>query len=156
LTETPIQPVFREATDADLPQLVAMLADDDLGAQREDASPPLNPAYTAVFEHIDIDPNNALIVAELDREIVGMMQLTFIPYLTHIGSWRCLVEGVRIHARHRDKGLGSKLLQWAIEAARQKQCRIVQLTSDKQRPQALHFYESLGFKATHEGFKLKL
>ena len=149
-------PLFRPAAEQDLPRLVAMLANDELGAQREDNSEPLNPGYGAAFAAIDRDPNNALIVAEIEHNIVGMLQLTFIPYLTHIGSWRCLIEGVRIHADYRGQGLGTTLLEWAIEAARQRRCQIVQLTSDKQRPDALRFYESLGFKATHEGYKLKL
>ena len=147
---------FRHAVALDLPHLVAMLADDELGAQREDSSQPLNSSYRAAFDAIDRDPNNALIVAEVDQSIVGMLQLTFIPYLTHIGSWRCLIEGVRIHPDYRGKGLGTTFIEWSIDAARKRQCQIVQLTSDKQRPEALRFYESLGFKATHEGFKLKL
>ena len=133
-----------------------MLADDELGAQREDSSQPLNSSYRSAFDAIDRDPNNALIVAEIDASIVGMLQLTFIPYLTHIGSWRCLIEGVRVHPEYRGQGLGTALIEWAIEAARKRQCRILQLTSDKQRPDALRFYEALGFEATHEGFKLRL
>ncbi len=149
-------PQFRAATAADLPVLVAMLVDDALGAKREDDSQPLNPAYLNAFEEIDRDPNNALMVIEIDGNIAGMLQLTFIPYLTHIGAWRCLVEGVRIHPDYRDRGLGRLFFEWAIDAARNRGCRIIQLTSDKQRPDALRFYESLGFSATHEGFKLKL
>jgi GNAT superfamily N-acetyltransferase len=85
-----------------------------------------------------------------------MMQLTFIPYLTHTGSRRCLIEGVRIAKNYQGKGLGTEFLGWAIRRATEKDCKIVQLTSDKQRPDALRFYESLGFQATHEGFKLNL
>ena len=85
-----------------------------------------------------------------------MLQLTFIPYLTYIGSWRCLIEGVRIHSDHRGRRLGRQFFEWAIARAKTRRCRIVQLTSDKERSSALRFYESPGFKATHEGFKLKL
>lgn len=148
---------FREAVKEDISTLVDMLADDELGATREDSSNPLNPRYLAAFAAIEYDPNNLLIIAESESEIVGMLQLTFIPYLTHIGSWRCLIEGVRIDATHRGKGIGRQLLQWAIDKAQEKEaCTLVQLTSDKQRTDALRFYESLGFAATHEGFKLKL
>lgn len=87
---------------------------------------------------------------------VGMLQLTFIPYLTHIGSWRCLIEGVRIHAAHRNKGLRKILIEWAIERAVLRQCQIFQLTSDQLRPEAIRFYESLGFHTTHEGLKLEI
>jgi ribosomal protein S18 acetylase RimI-like enzyme len=156
MTADSCSPTFRHAITRDLPQLVAMLADDDLGAQREDSSQPLNSNYRTAFDAIDRDPNNILVVAEVEQSIIGMLQLTFIPYLTHIGSWRCLIEGVRIHPDYRGKGLGRTLIEWSIDAARKRQCQIVQLTSDKQRPEALRFYESLGFNATHEGFKLKL
>ena len=152
--------VFREATEADLEALVYLLADDKLGKQREDASTPLNEAYLHSFKQITIDPNNELIVVEDNDHanpiIVGMLQLTFIPYLTHTGSWRCLIEGVRIHKDHQGKGLGTEFLEWAINRAKEKKCHIVQLTSDKKRPDAIRFYEKLGFIASHEGFKLKL
>jgi GNAT superfamily N-acetyltransferase len=151
-----IRPHFRPAAATDLPALVAMLADDALGAEREDASQPLNPSYLKAFEEIDSDPNNALVVCEVDGEIAGMLQMTFIPCLTHIGSWRCQLEGVRVHPDHRGRGLGRLFFEWAIDSARRRQCRIVQLTSDKQRPDALRFYESLAFSATHQGFKLRL
>jgi GNAT superfamily N-acetyltransferase len=151
-----MQLVFRKALLTDIPGLVSMLSDDELGALREDGSRPLNQKYLQAFAEIESDANNELTVVESDGEVVGMLQLTFIPYLTYIGSWRCLIEGVRIHSDHRGQGLGAKFLQWAIERARERDCRIVQLTSDKKRPSALRFYESLGFKATHEGFKLRL
>lgn len=147
---------FREANKSDVSKLVRLLADDDLGATREHVSEPLNQSYIDAFHSIDQDPNNELTVVEYGDEIAGMLQLTFIPYLTHIGSWRCQIEGVRIARNYRGKGFGSKFINWAINRATEKGCSIVQLTSDKQRPEALRFYESLGFEATHEGFKLKL
>lgn len=147
---------FRHATRTDIPDLVTLLADDDLGATREDTSIPLNQHYIDSFDHIDKDPNNELTVVESNGELVGMLQLTFIPYLTHTGSWRCLIEGVRISSTYRGQGIGSQFINWAIERAVEKKCSIVQLTSDKKRPGALSFYQSLGFQATHEGFKLKI
>jgi len=147
---------FREALKTDLPRLVKMLADDQLGSTREDMSQPLNSAYLSMFDQIAKDQNNELIVAEINNEIVGMLQITFIPYLTYIGSWRCLIEGVRVHKLHRGKSIGTKLINWAIDRAKEKGCAIVQLTSDKKRSDALRFYEGLGFVASHEGLKLKL
>jgi GNAT superfamily N-acetyltransferase len=147
---------FRQATERDISNLVFLLADDDLGAKREDISMPLNQSYIDAFQSIGQDPNNELTVVECDGDLVGMLQLTFIPYLTHTGSWRCLIEGVRIAKNYRGQGLGGKFISWAINRAAEKKCSIVQLTSDKQRPEALRFYESLGFQATHEGFKLIL
>ncbi|MDH3633008.1 MAG: GNAT family N-acetyltransferase [Gammaproteobacteria bacterium] len=147
---------FREAIESDITTLVALLADDELGAKREDLSVPLNHRYLDAFQSIDKDANNELTVVESNGDLVGMLQLTFIPYLTHTGSWRCLIEGVRIAKTHRGKAVGAKFINWAINRARQRSCSIVQLTSDKQRPDALRFYESLGFEATHEGFKLRI
>lgn len=141
---------FREAIKNDVPVLVQLLADDELGASREDASTPLNNDYFSAFDQINADPNNELIIVEVEGIIAGMLQLTFIPYLTHIGSWRCLIEGVRVNSKYRGNGLGSDFINWAIERARQRHCKTVQLTSDKQRPDALRFYEKLGFKASHD------
>ncbi len=148
--------ICRQAEEKDLNQLVVMLSDDALGAEREDTSRPLNPKYIRAFEQIARDPNNEVIVIEHSGQPVGMMQLTFIPSLTHVGSWRCQIEGVRIRSDYRGQGLGKRMLAWAIARARERGCRLAQLTSDKQRPDALRFYEKMGFEATHEGFKRKL
>ncbi|MEM1205166.1 MAG: GNAT family N-acetyltransferase [Acidobacteriota bacterium] len=133
-----------------------MLADDPLGVTRERVSEPVDSRYVEAFRSIDGDPNQELTVALSEGVPVGMLQLTFIPYLTHTGSWRCQVEGVRIARGVRGLGLGSVLLRWAIDRAKARGARLVQLTSDKSRPDALRFYGSLGFKATHEGFKFRL
>jgi len=147
---------FRKAEEIDLPMLVQLLSDDELGATREDHSKPLNPRYLEAFRSIDNDYNNQLTVVESRGQLVGMLQLTFIQYLTHVGARRCLIEGVRIARDFRGMGLGSTLIKWAIEQARIEGCSLIQLTSDKQRTDALRFYEALSFKATHEGFKLRL
>lgn len=148
--------LFRAATRDDLPALVAMLADDALGAKRERNTSPLPDSYHDAFAAIEADPNNELSVAIHAGEVVGMLQITFIPYLTYQGGWRALVEGVRIHGEHRGKGLGRQMFEWAIRRARERSCHVVQLTTDKSRPEALRFYEVLGFKASHEGMKLHL
>ena len=147
---------YRQATETDIPVLIQMLSDDSLGKLREDHRMPVNPCYQTAMRHIQNDVNNELTVVESGGEIVGMLQLTFIPYLTYKGSWRCLIEGVRIKREFRGRGLGTQFFEWAIERAKQRQCHIVQLTSDKQRVDAIRFYENLGFIASHEGFKLKL
>ncbi|WP_114785268.1 GNAT family N-acetyltransferase [Vibrio tetraodonis] len=147
---------YRSANLDDLASLVFLLADDELGSQREDASMPLNESYTSAFNAISADPNNQLLVVESQGALIGMMQMTYIPYLTHIGSWRCLIEGVRIDKAFRGQGLGEIMFEYAIYQAKVRGCSVIQLTSDKLRPDALRFYEKLGFKATHEGFKLLL
>ncbi|MDM0043414.1 GNAT family N-acetyltransferase [Variovorax dokdonensis] len=134
-----------------------MLADDPLGAQRERLADPLPPSYLQAFEAIERDPNNELVVAEDDAGgVVGVLQLTCTPYITHQGGWRATIEGVRVHKSCRSSGVGRQLFEWAIGRARERGCHLVQLTTDKQRPDALRFYEQLGFVASHEGMKLKL
>jgi ribosomal protein S18 acetylase RimI-like enzyme len=146
-----IRPARRE----DLPEIVRMLAEDSLGANRDTYALPLADSYYAAFEAIARDENNELFVATLDR-VVGTLQLTYIPYLTYRGSWRALIEGVRIDASVRSQGLGTKLIQWAIARAQSRGCNIVQLTSNKSRLDAIRFYQRLGFVVSHEGLKLTL
>ncbi len=148
---------FRRATRDDLPSIVQLLADDPLGAKREKYSVPLPSGYYDAFAAIERDENNELIVVEdSERQILGVLQMTFIPSITYQGGWRALIEGVRIASHARSHGIGRRLFQWAIERARARGCHMLQLTSDKARPDAVRFYEGLGFVASHEGMKLKL
>lgn len=148
--------LFRPATEHDLPAIVALLVDDALGATRECNESPLPASYRAAFVAIDADPHNELVVACRHETVVGVLRLTFIPYLTYQGSWRALIEGVRVAATERGQGVGQALFEWAIERARDQGYRLIQLTTDKARPEALRFYERLGFAASHEGMKLHL
>ena len=147
---------FRDAAREDLPDIVRLLSDDPLGSQREVNTSPLPEDYYSAFEAIDRDPNNELVVVESSGTIVGMLQLTFIPYLTYCGSWRALVEGVRIDRKFRSRGIGQKLISWAVERSKHRGCHMIQLTSDRHRPEAIRFYERLGFTSSHEGLKLHL
>ena len=147
---------IRLATYNDLSRIVEMLANDPLGKQREQFTTPLSKSYDQAFDAINKDPNNELIVAQRGNDVAGILQLTFIPYLTYKGSWRLFVEGVRVDSHFRGHGIGRKLLYYAIDRAKQKKCVMVQLTTDKSRIDAYRFYEGLGFKATHEGMKLHL
>ncbi|MCS4243375.1 GNAT superfamily N-acetyltransferase [Rhizobium sp. BIGb0125] len=147
---------FRAAKIEDLAAIVAMLADDILGKDREDNSTPPNPRYVSALQAIIADPNQMQVVAELNGELVGTMQLSFIPGIARMGAWRGQIEGVRTSAGHRGAGIGQTMFEWAIEESRQRGCSLVQLTTDKDRPDAHRFYEKLGFVATHLGYKLKL
>jgi len=147
---------FRLASEADLPAIVKLLAADPLGARRERNTVPLPASYASAFAAIERDPNQELWVACIDETVVGVLQVTFIPYLTYQGGWRALIEGVRIAAEVRSRGLGRTMFEWAIGRARARGCHMVQLTSDKSRPDAIRFYRSLGFVASHEGMKLML
>jgi GNAT superfamily N-acetyltransferase len=148
--------VFRAATEADLPALVAMLADDALGATREDPRLPLDQRYRDAFRLIAADDRQMLLVAESAGAVVGSLQLTFLPGLAMKGAWRGQIEAVRVAGGRRGGGIGRQMLEHAIGLCRRRGCRLVQLTADKRRPDAHRFYASLGFVATHEGFKLAL
>ncbi|MGE8204719.1 GNAT family N-acetyltransferase [Heyndrickxia sp. NPDC080065] len=147
---------FRIATEQDLDRIVEMLADDALGSKRERYEQPLPNSYKKAFQAITSDPNNELVVACYENEIIGVQQITFTPYITHQGGWRATIEGVRTASTERGKGIGTELIRWAIQRAKERGCHLVQLTTDKQRRDALRFYERLGFKATHEGLKMRL
>lgn len=147
---------FRVATEQDLERIVEMLADDKLGATREQFVLPLPEVYREAFRAIDADPNNELVVACLGNEVVGVQQITFTPHLTRQGGWRATIEGVRTSSAVRGKGIGTALINWAIQRAEQRGCHLIQLTTDKTREDAIRFYERLGFQATHEGMKMKL
>ncbi len=147
---------FREATTPDLPTIIAILADDDLGRGREDASLPLNQAYVHAFHAIVTDPHQHFILAEHEGKIIGFFQLSFIPGLSRKGAWRGNIESVRVVQSLRGKGIGEAIMRHAIALCREKGCATVQLTSDKQRGAAHRFYGRLGFIASHEGFKLPL
>jgi GNAT superfamily N-acetyltransferase len=143
--------IIRRARGADVEDIVAMLADDPLGASRER---PGDPRYAEVFAELDADPRQVLAVAELDGEVVGTLQLTFIPGLSRVGATRALIEAVRVRSDRRGGGLGKQLIEWAIDEARQAGCALIQLTTDASRTAAHRFYERLGFAASHVGMKL--
>lgn len=144
---------FERATQSDLPRIVELLADDSLGSSREVVTSTLDTRYIEAFAAIDRDANQLLAVAREDKRVVGCMQLTFIPGLSRSGMWRGQVESVRVAASHRGTGLGRQFFEWAFEQCLQRKCGLVQLTTDKVRVDALRFYESLGFVASHEGMK---
>lgn len=148
--------LFRRAEAADLSRIVALFADDDLGHGREDPREPLDPGYLAALAAIEADPNQLQAVAVAEGEVVGVLQISFIPGLTRKGAWRGQIEGVRIAASHRGAGLGRRMLLWAVERCRERGCVLVQLTSDRSRADAHRFYESLGFVGSHLGYKLDL
>jgi len=147
---------FRVATRADVPVLVAMLADDALGAQRENFTDPLPQVYYDAFDALDVDPNNELILACLGDRVIGMLQLTYIPSLSFQGGWRALVESVRVDTAYRSQGIGRQLMVWTIERAKARGCHLAQLTTHKSRTDAHRFYERLGFEKSHVGMKLSL
>ncbi|GAA2807451.1 GNAT family N-acetyltransferase [Saccharopolyspora taberi] len=146
--------IIRRATGADVPAIVALLADDELGSTRE--SPDDLAPYEHAFAQIDADRGEHLVVAERDHQVIGTLQLSLLPGLSRRGALRAQIEGVRIAGSARGLGLGETLVRWAIDEARSLGCVLVQLTSDKTRGDAHRFYERLGFTASHEGFKLPL
>lgn len=144
----------RTAVPDDVPAIVALLADDPLGALRESPDDPA--PYLAALQRLSADPNQHLVVAVREGRVVGTLQLTIVPGLSRRGATRSIIEGVRVHADERGSGLGTRLIEWAIYASRRHDCQLVQLTSDSTRTDAHRFYERLGFTASHIGFKLPL
>ena len=168
---------YRSARIDDLPDIVRMLADDFLGQQRERLEDPLPESYVRAFREIEGDPNNELIVVDLNvyaydhpvdetpppllrqegsQKIVGTMQLTFTASISFQGGKRCTVESVRVDDKYRGKGIGREMMLWAIERAKEKGCISMQLTTSNDRADAHRFYANLGFSASHIGMKLKL
>ncbi|MFE0099226.1 GNAT family N-acetyltransferase [Streptomyces sp. NPDC059009] len=145
---------IRPAAAEDLPAIVAMLADDPLGAERE--SPDDLTPYRTAYERLAGDPHQHLVVAVREGRVVGTLQLTIIPGLSRKGATRSIIEGVRVHADERGSGLGTRFIEWAVDESRRQGCQLVQLTSDATRVDAHRFYERLGFTASHVGFKLQL
>lgn len=147
---------YRDATPDDLAFIVRLIVDDSVVATDDRRDEPHHPRYLAAFDAIASDPNQRLVIAELDGQPVGTQQLSFIPGINRLGEWRCLIEAVHIAPEHRSKGYGGEMIGWAIAEARARGCGLVQLTSNKLRLDAHRFYERLGFKKSHEGFKLAL
>ncbi|GAA2626441.1 GNAT family N-acetyltransferase [Dactylosporangium fulvum] len=145
---------IRRARREDVPAIVVMLADDPLGARRERLDDP--GPYESAFDALDADPAQLLVVADRAGEVIGTLQLTFIPGLARQGATRAQIEAVRVSAAARGSGLGSDLIEWAVAESRRRGAHLVQLTSDASRADAHRFYERLGFKASHVGFKLDL
>lgn len=147
--------VFRRATIKDIPEIVQLIADDELGKKREQFHIPLPTAYIDAFQNIAADQNQELIVIENeDLVIIGTMQMSFIQYLTYRGGIRAQIEAVRIRKDQRGTGLGQKIFEWAITRAKERKAHLLQLTTDKLRPDAIRFYKKLGFISSHEGMKM--
>src|SRR6266487_878154 len=146
--------LFRLAMHADLPSIVRMLADDDLGSQRERYESPLPESYYSAFEKINNDSNHELIVAELNGEVIGTLHLVFLPSISFQGRLRAQIESVRVDKRFQSQGIGSEMMKWTMKRAKQRGAHVVQLTTHKSRVAAHRFYERLGFKGTHLGMKL--
>jgi GNAT superfamily N-acetyltransferase len=143
--------LIRNAAREDIPAILALLKDDDLGKLREDGTPA---EYDNAFDAISKDSNQILAVAISGNAIAGCLQITFIPGLSRNGMWRAQIESVRIARPLRGKGLGTLMLEWAIARCEERGCGLVQLLADKSRSDAHRFYESLGFKANHQGFRM--
>lgn len=147
---------IRRAVAADLPAIVHLIADDPIGREREQTEGPLPPSYAEAFREIDGHPAHELVVAERDGEVVATLQLTIIPNLTFAGGRRALIEAVHVDGGLRGQRIGEAIMRWAIERARERGCRLAQLTTDRRRTDAKRFYERLGFVPSHVGMKLRL
>ena len=152
----PVDINLRPARISDLESIIHLLAEDSLASSRESSNSSRSQAYKFAFEDIEKDPNNEIILAILQNEIVGVLQLTLIPNLTYQGGRRAQIEGVRVAKQFRNMGIGKRLIKWAIMRAKQEKCRLLQLTTDKSRAATISFYKANAFQASHIGFKLKI
>jgi len=149
--------LLRTARPEDLSQIVGLLATDQLGAARDGIDGPEDAtAYASMLSVIEADSNHTVVVAAVGDAVVGTFQLSFIPGLARHGSWRAQIEAVRVAESWRGRGLGTLMMKWAVEAARERGCSLVQLTTDKSRHDAARFYAGLGFLPSHHGMKLRL
>ncbi|HEX6269427.1 MAG TPA: GNAT family N-acetyltransferase [Anaerolineales bacterium] len=147
---------FRRARRADVPSIVRMLAEDELGSQRERYEDTLPESYYTAFEEIDTDPNHDLVVADLAGKVIGTLHLMFLPSISFQGGLRAQIESVRVDRNYRNQGAGKKMMNWTIQRARERGAHVLQLTTHQSRAAAHRFYEKLGFKASHFGMKLSL
>ncbi len=147
---------IRTATINELEGIVRLLVDDELGVSREQYELPLPQAYIDAFSEIQKQDGNSIVVAVENEEVIGCLQLTFIPGLARLGMKRAQIEGVRVDKQYRSKGIGEALFRYAINIAKESGCGLVQLTTDKKRSDAHRFYDRLGFVSSHEGMKLSL
>lgn len=147
---------LRSAEEKDLSEIIRLLIEDDLGATREHFSDPLLPSYLKAFHAITQNKNQALLIVEYQNQVIGTCHLTFMPFLSFKGSWRLNIENVHVDKKLQNQGVGTRMLQRAIDLGRERGCKIIQLTTNKNRFRAKAFYEKLGFEATHEGMKLYL
>ena len=156
--EETLELTMRLAVQADVPGIRALLADDELGATREDLSEGALARYESAFAAIEDDPKNELwaAVSSSLEHVIGMYQVTYIPYLSRGGNERALIEAVRVSSGFRDLGVGGWMMRGALRRAQARGCLLAQLTTDKTRHAAHRFYEGLGFTASHEGMKLHL
>ncbi len=155
-SEPPPAVRVRDAKEADLSRIVELLAQLSLDQPRENAGPPLPQTYRTAFREIEADPRQRLLVVEAQGRVVGVASLVFVPNLSHQGRPYAIIENVVVDAVERSAGHGELLLRYAVEEARRASCYKLSLTSNKARRDAHRFYERLGFRATHEGFRVEL
>lgn len=151
------QVVVRDATHHDVPRIVALYRTDELTRKHgDDVDAEVDPGYYVAFYSIGVDRRNRLLVAEVAGEILGSFQLTYVPDMQPDGREVAIIENVIVDAAARGSGVGSAMMQWAVEEGRAHGCSQVKLTSNAKRADAHRFYERLGFEPTHIGFKILL
>jgi len=148
--------LFRKARRQDLRAILELLNDGKMSSVLERIEDPMPQLYIEAFDAIEADPNQLLLVGEIESRIVASLQLTFIPGIAHQGAWRAQVEAVRVAGDLRSRQIGEAMMRHVIELARERGCALVQLTTNKARDDAQRFYRRLGFIASHEGMKLRL
>lgn len=152
----PLDIHMRRARESDLPALIALFAEDAVGGHGDTTDPEAFDDYLRAFHVIDASANEQLFVAEQDGDVVGTFEIMFNRTLTGRGGLIMVVEAVQTRVDMRGRGIGAAMIDHAIQEARRRDCRMVQLSSNMARTDAHRFYERLGFAKSHFGFKMKL
>lgn len=147
---------IREARSADVAALVAIFAADELGGHGDTTAPEVFGEYLRAFERIATSRDQALYVAEREGQVVGTFQTMIVTALVGRGSSSMIIEAVQTRGDMRGQGIGARMIEFAIAEAKSRGLRLVQLTSNAGRKDAHRFYERLGFKQSHLGFKMAL
>jgi ribosomal protein S18 acetylase RimI-like enzyme len=147
---------IRRARREDVEAIVRMLADDPLGSGRERIESPLPRCYFEAFQAVDLDPRIQLVVAEdVHGAVVGCLELCILPGLSSQGASRGLIEDVRVATPCRSRGIGERLVTWAIAEAQARGCKLIELLTHHTRFDAQRFYKRLGFEPSHVGMTLR-
>lgn len=147
---------IRRAELADLPDIIALFAADEVGGHGDTTEPEAFADYLAAFARIDNSALQTLYVACLGDDVVGTFQTTLLRSLSGRGKPRLLIEAVQTREDMRGRGIGERMMRHAIERAREAGATKVQLASNATRAAAHRFYERLGFVRSHFGFHMPL
>jgi len=150
-----MQVLIRKATVADLPDILSLYAQPDMDNNKVTT---LANAQS-LFEQFSHYPHYHLYVAcypSANQKIVGTFALLVMHNMGHQGSPSAIVEDVVVSTSYQSQTIGSQMMAYALEVARQVGCYKLALSSNQKRQHAHAFYESLGFEKHGYSFQIRL